>query len=118
MKNELIKNGKYLVKKIDSSIRLITVLNITETSYQFEYESGATVWMEKLDFDEFKIIEDVTNQIISVKFVPSNINHNNYLMCVYCNGTGLVRDTETTANYKLCIHCSGTGTIQRFILHS
>ena len=60
---KLVQGNTYLIKYgSSSSISQITVLLVTDKTYQFKYESGSTAWIEKREFErDYKIIENITD---------------------------------------------------------
>jgi len=125
MEQNLVKGNKYLIKRSDS-ISMIEVLSITQTSYQFKYESGNTDWTTKEHFHTwYTIIENVSDYIIGsiVKekgFLHEHESKQIFEVCPICHGVGTipdstVPDTSVTVDTKPCPLCLGAKMIVKKI---
>lgn len=111
---ELKQGNKYLVKRT-GTLSLIEVLLITQTAYQFRYESGNTGWIEKEEFNTwYWVIENVSEYEIGTT-IKEKENKQEFETCPICHGMGTVPDPSQTAGTKPCPLCSGNKMILKKI---
>lgn len=122
----LQKDHTYLIRYGNTTtLSLITVLTITDTSYQIRWNNNVNnsiTWelKEKL-YRDYSMIEDITD-VDYDKSIQYDINYISpppqlfpeyrfptykYKSCPTCNGTGYVPDYSTSAGTKLCPQCVG-----------
>jgi len=115
MKIEIKQHSKYLVFYLGTT-SVITILNITKTSYQLEHENKSTQWITMKNFEaSAQVIEDVTDLNIYKPTIESERNVVEFEAilenCYICHGAGTVIDTKSTAGTKTCPHCHGAKMI-------
>jgi len=112
LEEKLVQGNTYLIKYgSSSSISQVTVLLVTDKTYQFKYESGSTAWVEKREFErDYGIIENISD--FMVKELQKNFDNTftfatEYETCPICHGTGQVPNVQTTAAFVTCPLCQG-----------
>lgn len=64
---EYKKGYSYLVRTLGGTVWKIKIVEITETSFNIQYESGNKSWMTKKDFDfEYTFIEELKKTVSSI----------------------------------------------------
>lgn len=127
MKIEIKQGNTYLVKSNDiwdEEIKSVTILLITDTSYQIRWNNNKNniiLWETKKEFIKYTIIEDISKIVIefpkSLEPQLCNCDSENFKStsvfetCVSCNGTGEVLCTNTTAGRLTCPTCCGSKII-------
>ena len=104
----LVKDAKY----ISRDLTCIKVLDITETAYRLEYESGIISWKSKTNFEyDYDLVEDITeyrtNQTID-KITNEMKTVCTIVPCTKCNGEGRVPDNDSTTGDATCPCCFGS----------
>lgn len=109
---ELQKGREYIIKRTSYDPFYVKVLDVTNTCYRFQYESGTTDWVLKDYYDRtYTFVEDITDFKIQQKV--NRFLQQEFETCGMCGGTGQVPDEGSTATTKTCPVCWGAGQVMK-----